>query len=107
MTLGPNLTGVAYSRLSPSSPGADRHTDALAHPLTAAKLAFFYLDKNPAKKGKALVVLGSMASFFGLAGGPIYCASKHACVISNLARRSQTDTAACLQGSRLGPLAGV
>ena len=45
---------------------------------TAAKLAFFHLDKNPVKEGKALVVLGSMASFFGLPGGPIYCASKHA-----------------------------
>ncbi|BGP54456.1 hypothetical protein JCM8202_001534 [Rhodotorula sphaerocarpa] len=55
-TLGPNVTGVAYT----------------------AKLAFFYLDKNPAKKGKSLVVLGSMASFFGLPGGPIYSASKHA-----------------------------
>ncbi|GAA5950775.1 hypothetical protein JCM8115_004969 [Rhodotorula mucilaginosa] len=54
--LGPNLNGVAYT----------------------AKLAFFHLDKNPVKEGKALVVLGSMASFFGLPGGPIYCASKHA-----------------------------
>ncbi|GAA5865234.1 hypothetical protein JCM3774_004903 [Rhodotorula dairenensis] len=54
--LGPNLQGVAYT----------------------AKLAFFHLDKNPVKEGKALVVLGSMASFFGLPGGPIYCASKHA-----------------------------
>ncbi|GAA5976124.1 hypothetical protein JCM10908_005391 [Rhodotorula pacifica] len=55
-TLGPNLNGVAYT----------------------AKLAFFHLDKNPVKEGKTLVVLGSIASFIGLPGGPVYGASKHA-----------------------------
>ncbi|TKA57368.1 hypothetical protein B0A53_00597 [Rhodotorula sp. CCFEE 5036] len=60
---GSDETGVASSRTEPQRP---------------AKLAFFHLDKNPVKEGKALVVLGSMASFFGLPGGPIYCASKHA-----------------------------
>ncbi|TNY18539.1 hypothetical protein DMC30DRAFT_50254 [Rhodotorula diobovata] len=43
-----------------------------------AKLAFFHLNENPAKEGKALVILGSMASFSGIPGAPVYSASKHA-----------------------------
>ncbi|BGP38570.1 hypothetical protein JCM10449v2_002505 [Rhodotorula kratochvilovae] len=42
------------------------------------KLAFFHLNENPAKEDKAIVILGSMASFFGLPGAPVYSASKHA-----------------------------
>ncbi|GAA6003154.1 uncharacterized protein JCM10292_002894 [Rhodotorula paludigena] len=42
------------------------------------KLAFFHLRENPAKEGKAVVILGSMASWFGLPGAPVYCMSKHA-----------------------------
>ncbi|GAA5967088.1 hypothetical protein JCM11641_000437 [Rhodosporidiobolus odoratus] len=56
MTLDVNTSGVAYTM----------------------KLAFFHLTKNPATEGKSIVVLGSMASFFGLAGAPLYTTSKHA-----------------------------
>lgn len=76
-TLGPNVTGVAYSAFE-FVPPFTYHACLTRNHTLAAKLAFFYLDKNPAKKGKSLVVLGSMASFFGLPGGPIYSASKHA-----------------------------
>ncbi|GAA5829579.1 hypothetical protein JCM3770_002689, partial [Rhodotorula araucariae] len=55
-TLSVNIVGAAYT----------------------TKLAFFHLNENPAKEGKAIVLLGSMASFFGLPGAPIYSASKHA-----------------------------
>ncbi|GAA5835902.1 hypothetical protein JCM9279_002138 [Rhodotorula babjevae] len=54
-TLAVNLTGAAYT----------------------AKLAFFHLDENPTKEGKAVVLLGSMASFSGIPGAPAYSMSKH------------------------------
>lgn len=58
-TLDVNLTGVIYT----------------------VKLAFYHLSRNPSKKsqgGKSIVILGSMASFFGIPGAPLYTASKHA-----------------------------
>lgn len=42
------------------------------------KLGFYHLSRNPAKGGKSIVILGSMASFFGIPGAPLYTASKHA-----------------------------
>ncbi|KPV76308.1 uncharacterized protein RHOBADRAFT_52333 [Rhodotorula graminis WP1] len=54
-TLAVNLTGAAYT----------------------AKLAFFHLNENPNKEGKAVVLLGSMASFSGIPGAPAYSMSKH------------------------------
>ncbi|GAA5932167.1 uncharacterized protein JCM15063_001141 [Sporobolomyces koalae] len=42
------------------------------------KLGFYHLSRNPAKEGKSIVILGSMASFFGIPGAPLYTASKHA-----------------------------
>ncbi|BGO90223.1 hypothetical protein NBRC10512_002426 [Rhodotorula toruloides] len=42
------------------------------------KLAFFHLRENPAKDGKSIVLLGSMASFMGIPGAPAYGATKHA-----------------------------
>ncbi|GAA6015891.1 hypothetical protein JCM11491_007227 [Sporobolomyces phaffii] len=42
------------------------------------KLGFYHLARNPAKTGKSIVILGSMASFFGIPGAPLYSASKHA-----------------------------
>ncbi|GAA5949880.1 hypothetical protein JCM21900_004237 [Sporobolomyces salmonicolor] len=46
--------------------------------LYTVKLAFWHMDRNPAKQGKAIVILGSMASFFGIPGAPLYSMSKHA-----------------------------
>ncbi|GAA6061058.1 hypothetical protein JCM10212_000101 [Sporobolomyces blumeae] len=42
------------------------------------KLGFFHLNQNPSNSGKSIVILGSMASFFGIPGAPLYSASKHA-----------------------------
>ncbi|GAA6045926.1 hypothetical protein NBRC10513_005327 [Rhodotorula toruloides] len=42
------------------------------------KLAFFHLRENPARDGKSIVLLGSMASFLGIPGAPAYGATKHA-----------------------------
>ncbi|BGP23408.1 short-chain dehydrogenase/reductase SDR family protein [Rhodotorula toruloides] len=42
------------------------------------KLAFFHMRENPAKDGKSIVLLGSMASFLGIPGAPAYGATKHA-----------------------------
>ncbi|GAA5829073.1 hypothetical protein JCM3766R1_003923 [Sporobolomyces carnicolor] len=55
-TLDVNTTGVIYT----------------------VKLGFYHLARNPAKTGKSIVILGSMASFFGIPGAPLYTASKHA-----------------------------
>ncbi|GAA5961770.1 hypothetical protein JCM3765_004065 [Sporobolomyces pararoseus] len=57
-TLDVNLTGAIYT----------------------VKLAFYHLSQNPSKEqgGKSIVILGSMASFFGIPGAPLYTASKHA-----------------------------
>ncbi|GAA5909419.1 uncharacterized protein JCM6883_003937 [Sporobolomyces salmoneus] len=55
-TLDVNTTGVIYT----------------------VKLGFYHLSRNPAKTGKSIVILGSMASFFGIPGAPLYTASKHA-----------------------------
>ncbi|GAA5892597.1 hypothetical protein JCM5296_006171 [Sporobolomyces johnsonii] len=46
--------------------------------LYTVKLAFWHMNRNPAKEGKAVVILGSMASFFGIPGAPLYTMSKHA-----------------------------
>ncbi|GAA5884419.1 hypothetical protein JCM6882_005245 [Rhodosporidiobolus microsporus] len=42
------------------------------------KLAFFHLRNNLNREGKNIVILGSMASYFGLPGAPCYSTSKHA-----------------------------
>ncbi|GAA5829446.1 hypothetical protein JCM11251_005055 [Rhodosporidiobolus azoricus] len=42
------------------------------------KLAFFHLRNNLNREGKNIVILGSMASYFGLPGAPYYSMSKHA-----------------------------
>lgn len=42
------------------------------------RLAFFYLRKNPASTGKAIFILGSMASYLAIPLGPLYSMSKHA-----------------------------
>ncbi|GAA5872703.1 hypothetical protein JCM16303_004614 [Sporobolomyces ruberrimus] len=55
-TLDVNCTGVIYT----------------------VKLGFYHLSQNPSKTGKSIVILGSMASFFGIPGAPLYTASKHA-----------------------------
>ncbi|GAA5919474.1 hypothetical protein JCM6882_001060 [Rhodosporidiobolus microsporus] len=43
-----------------------------------AKLAFYHLRRNPLKGRKSLVLVGSIASLFGLPTQPLYAASKHA-----------------------------
>ncbi|GAA5873811.1 hypothetical protein JCM8547_005952 [Rhodosporidiobolus lusitaniae] len=55
------------------------------------KLAFFHLTRNPVKDGKAITILGSMASFFGLPGAPMYSTSKHA--VLGMMRSLQYDAA--------------
>jgi NAD(P)-dependent dehydrogenase (short-subunit alcohol dehydrogenase family) len=40
-------------------------------------LAMHYLRKRPDRKGKALVLIGSMASWFAIPSGPMYSAAKH------------------------------
>ncbi|GAA5828800.1 hypothetical protein JCM11251_005879 [Rhodosporidiobolus azoricus] len=43
-----------------------------------AKLAFYHLRRNPLQGRKSLVLVGSIASLFGLPTQPLYAASKHA-----------------------------
>ncbi|GAA6028231.1 hypothetical protein JCM8097_006929 [Rhodosporidiobolus ruineniae] len=43
-----------------------------------AKLAFYHLRRNPSPTHKSLVLVGSIASLFGLPTQPLYAASKHA-----------------------------
>ncbi|BGP14523.1 hypothetical protein JCM10213_005188 [Rhodosporidiobolus nylandii] len=54
------------------------------------KLAFFHLKNNPATD-KSIIILGSMASFFGLPGAPLYSTSKHA--VLGLMRSTAYDAA--------------
>ncbi|GAA6011262.1 hypothetical protein JCM10207_008281 [Rhodosporidiobolus poonsookiae] len=57
LTLDVNVTGAMYS----------------------TKLAFFHLTNNKNDtRPKSIVLLGSMASFFGLPAAPVYSTSKHA-----------------------------
>lgn len=42
------------------------------------RLGFFYLRNNEASEGKAIFILGSMASFLAIPLGPLYSMSKHA-----------------------------
>lgn len=41
------------------------------------KLGLHYLRKNPSRADKAIVMVGSMASFFGIPKAPMYSAAKH------------------------------
>lgn len=46
--------------------------------LYTVKLGLYYLQDNPSKGLKSLVLLGSMSSFFGIPAAALYSASKHA-----------------------------
>ncbi|GAA5854391.1 hypothetical protein JCM8547_001805 [Rhodosporidiobolus lusitaniae] len=54
------------------------------HRSTPAKLAFYHLRRNPDAEHKSLVLIGSIASLFGLPTQPLYSASKAA--VLNLGR---------------------
>ncbi|KAK4701877.1 hypothetical protein P7C70_g4351, partial [Phenoliferia sp. Uapishka_3] len=45
---------------------------------TTVNLAFYHLNKNPSDGHKAIVIIGSMASFLPIPAAPAYTLSKHA-----------------------------